>query len=822
MSKKRPSFSIIVPTHNGADRLPSSLQSVVSQTYDNYELIVVCDACTDHSADIASGYGAKVINIDAHRDGLARNAGLDVANGDWILFLDDDDYFMHEYCFAQLADQVGKHDEDVLDFAFVWKGEGYKIPSKDECFVMVWCRAWRRSFIGDNRFDDSPYGSDKHFFQKMIQNNKDLKIHFWNTPIYYYNYLREGSLSWMEKKKTLLDIIVTHYDEPWELGKPFFDMLQMQRCADLSDIAVVIVQDGPEHALPWKDLLSEYTFKTTVVTIPHSGTGAARNAGIKNSSSDWIMFFNFDDHFADVCSLSLILKNLPTDEVNLIWCKIAHERKWYTGVTYINCVNDVNFGDTDGKLFRRKFLNDHSIRFAKNTLYYDSIFNTIVLSESEPWKIVHMTSDIYPVLKTFREDSLRHTIEALEKLRTGVFQRDCILMDEMKRRGHEFTYKRLIAKIIVYGFYTVCNSENVGKPAIYSQEFIDFYRKNKETFAEILHSSEIDVVMNEAETEVLNLVQTYYNEHKIELYFQNDNISLVEWLNYLDSCASGTPVTPVTALSQPEPAELPAQEPEKVIPIRKEAAPVQATREERIVVYCGTYDVYLNMVASCKSLLSNVAVDKVYFLIEDDEFPFEIPDIVQTINVKPLANQLFDEDGPNFDSAWTYMCMIRAAFPEMFPQYAKILSLDIDIVINDDVSDLWDYDLTDYYLAGVPERQRQKSTADPLYINFGVVLMNLAKLRKDNIQEPLIASLNKQKFGCPEQDAYNKICAGHILHLPAEYNYTTYSHITGDAIKERIIHYAGQKFWRHYSLVKKYSDQEWPAIMEKQRKLKGE
>ena len=811
----KPFFSVIVPTHNGADRLPTSLQSVLKQTFDDYELIVICDSCTDNSAEVARSYGAKVLTVSCERDGLARNAGLDIATGEWILFLDDDDYYMHEYCFSKLHDRIRKEpDLDVLDFSFVWRTLGYKSPSRDECFVMVWCRAWRRSFIGSNRFNDEPYGSDKHFFNQMIKDNPDIRIAFYDSPIYYYNYLREGSLSWMEKKKTLLDIIITHYDEPWELGKPFFDMLQYQRCADLAKISVTLVQDGSENELPWTTLLSGYTFPVNVVTIPHSGVAEARNAGIENTQSDWIMFFNFDDHLADLCSLDLILKNLPTDEYNLIWGKVVQETKWYTGITYLNCIFEVGFGDTDGKMYRRQFLNEHNIRFdPRSTYYYDSIFNTLVLSECEPWKIAHMTTEIFPFLKTFRADSFRHTLEAFESRRTDVFQRDTILAEELRLRDNDFAYRRLVAKTIVYGYYTICDSDHVGKPGTFSPAYLDYYRSHKDIFQPFVGSSELDVIRAEIEAEVYNLIQFFYNEHKIEYYVQYDNITFTEWLAYLDMCADRDDQTDT---------ELPAPQPEPTTLVTHDVRPVTDIPNPRIVVYCGTYDVYLNMIASAKSLLSTTAVDKIYFLTEDDTFPYDIPDIIENINIKPLAMQLFDPDGPNFNSAWTYMCMIRAYFPQLFPQYSRILSLDIDIVINDNVADLWNYDLSDYYYAGVPERQRQKSSSDPLYVNFGVIMMNLDKLRNDNISAQLIDSLNKQKYGCPEQDAFNKLCAGHILHLPAEYNYTTYSHITGDAVKERIVHYAGQKFWRHYSLVKKYSDREWPEVIAIQNKLQEE
>ena len=103
-------FSVILPTHNGAGRMETALRSVTSQAYRNYELIVVCDACEDNSADIAAAYGARVITVDFHRDGLARNAGIEAATGDWILFIDDDDYFIHEHVFDMLDHKISSID----------------------------------------------------------------------------------------------------------------------------------------------------------------------------------------------------------------------------------------------------------------------------------------------------------------------------------------------------------------------------------------------------------------------------------------------------------------------------------------------------------------------------------------------------------------------------------------------------------------------------------------------------------------------------------------------------------------------------------------
>ena len=197
-------FSVIVPSHNGEKRIRKALGSVLRQSYTDYELIVVCDDCSDRTKAIAEGFGAKTISGAWHRDGLARNAGLDAARGKWILFLDDDDWFLHESVFQMLAEVIPQLDMDVLDFAFIWKGNGYVAPlESNHLYAMAWCRAWKRDFIGENRFRDFVYGSDKEFFERMIVNNPEVRVGIWNTPMYYYNYMREGSLSDLKKKGAL-------------------------------------------------------------------------------------------------------------------------------------------------------------------------------------------------------------------------------------------------------------------------------------------------------------------------------------------------------------------------------------------------------------------------------------------------------------------------------------------------------------------------------------------------------------------------------------------------------------------------------------------
>jgi glycosyltransferase involved in cell wall biosynthesis len=189
---ERTRFSVIIPAYNSAAYIEKALQSVKNQSYSNYELIVVCDSCLDRTEEIAMEYGADTYSVNFHCDGLTRNYGLDRARGDWILFLDDDDWFLHEFAFDMLNQVIQQTNHDVIAFSFIWKGVGYSKHSEDKLYVAAWNKCWKRSAIGDTRFSNSRTGdADLAFHNGMMA--KALKIGIWDQPLYYYNYLRKGS-----------------------------------------------------------------------------------------------------------------------------------------------------------------------------------------------------------------------------------------------------------------------------------------------------------------------------------------------------------------------------------------------------------------------------------------------------------------------------------------------------------------------------------------------------------------------------------------------------------------------------------------------------
>ncbi len=89
-------FSVIVPCFNLSPWIEECLESMLSQTYADWECIVVDDESTDESSSILDGYAArdvriKVIHHKNRGEGGARNAGLSAATGEWVVFLDGDD-----------------------------------------------------------------------------------------------------------------------------------------------------------------------------------------------------------------------------------------------------------------------------------------------------------------------------------------------------------------------------------------------------------------------------------------------------------------------------------------------------------------------------------------------------------------------------------------------------------------------------------------------------------------------------------------------------------------------------------------------------------
>jgi len=189
----RPFFSVIVPAHNSEAFIRRGLRSIREQTFTDYELIVVCDECSDNTAKAVEHYADKVITTHYGMDGLARNEGIDAADGYWILFMDDDDWYLHPEAFRILRDAAVYTDADMIVYNFIWQGwdDPYYRNGFGRVNIAVWSKCWRRDFIGSTRFPAIPFTSDEPFMQEIL--SKKPRAIYLDQPLYYYNYLRKGS-----------------------------------------------------------------------------------------------------------------------------------------------------------------------------------------------------------------------------------------------------------------------------------------------------------------------------------------------------------------------------------------------------------------------------------------------------------------------------------------------------------------------------------------------------------------------------------------------------------------------------------------------------
>ena len=226
----------------------------------------------------------------------------------------------------------------------------------------------------------------------------------------------------------------------------------------------------------------------------------------------------------------------------------------------------------------------------------------------------------------------------------------------------------------------------------------------------------------------------------------------------------------------------------------------------RTAVYTGSRNLYPMMVPAVKSLLKHSSVDEVWLLIEDDEFPYELPRCVRTRNVS--GQTYFPPGGPNMKSDFTYFALMRAALCHELPEHDVILSLDVDTICVGDVDPIWDIDLEGSYFAASIEKWRSVGGLE--YCNIGICLYNLKLLRESGKADEVIDVLNRHRFSWVEQDVMSFLCQGHIAQLPACFNDCPWT-IPHEG--SRIVHYAGVPKWETKKEYIEASRLEWADVL---------
>ena len=234
----------------------------------------------------------------------------------------------------------------------------------------------------------------------------------------------------------------------------------------------------------------------------------------------------------------------------------------------------------------------------------------------------------------------------------------------------------------------------------------------------------------------------------------------------------------------------------------------------KAAVYSGTRNLYTAMTTAAKSLLHNSDVEKIYFLIEDERFPEELPSQIETLDVS--GQKFFPKDGANYRTSFTYMSLLRVCYSKLLPELDRVLQLDVDTVCVDDVSSLWDVNLDGKWFAAVREDLSRFKPYGPVYYNIGVAVFNLKQIREDSADDRLIHFLNTEKVPYIDQDAWNGIGIGKDVTIPNRYNE---SFVTGYSDNPAIVHFAGFKDWQtskkapRREYLKRYREMSWEEAL---------
>jgi len=198
--------------------------------------------------------------------------------------------------------------------------------------------------------------------------------------------------------KAKLELIITHWREPWAICEKMFQMLDVQRGMTRDECRVTVVQDGEDSGgLDFAKLMRSYPFVTRVIRIPKSGISAARNAGIDAADAEFVMFCDCDDMFYTCDSLRTFLDAIAEDRGahNVIYGRMLIENRNQAG-RWFKSPQDWNMIFVHAKAWRLDWLRERELRFVEGLDYSeDSLFIAESAMELRPGQIRGIPEPVY-------------------------------------------------------------------------------------------------------------------------------------------------------------------------------------------------------------------------------------------------------------------------------------------------------------------------------------------------------------------------------------------------------------------------------------------
>ncbi len=292
------SVSVIIPVYNVEKYLPKCLESVTNQTYKSLEIICVNDGSPDNSSEILEAFAKKdgrIKIINQANKGLsgARNTGVDAATGDYIVFLDSDDW-MDVECLATAVNVAEKDGSDTVMWGYVREfkdsslekkifdgdrtfdeketrnlhrrlaglsGEELRNPENTDALVTAWGKLYTAELIKENKleFVDTKIIGTEDLLFNMHYFGFAKRCSFIDKPFNHYRKDNETSLTRSYKSKLFLQWSelysrIRQYINENSLGEDFHKALDNRICLSMIGLGLNELCNKSSHGIKIKNL----------------------------------------------------------------------------------------------------------------------------------------------------------------------------------------------------------------------------------------------------------------------------------------------------------------------------------------------------------------------------------------------------------------------------------------------------------------------------------------------------------------------------------------------------------------------------------------
>lgn len=297
-------LSIIVPVYKVEEYLGECVDSLLSQTIDDYEIILVDDGSPDNSGKIADEYAAanpdmiRVLHIDNGGQGRARNFALDIAKGDFVGFVDSDDWVTHDM-YEKMYTRAAETGADVVVCDFMERfadGRESVLPAslQDNWLGSAGSscnKIFRRSLVGALRFPVGLWYEDFYFSAVMLLRSKHTE--FIAEPLYIYRRGQESTMHNNNAAKNLdmLTIMDMLEKEMVPAGyKDDFEFFLVNHVL-LDSISRLAKQDAPER----KEVIGKLRQYVQAKIPKLSGCGSYKKESRNRRTIMWMNYHGLED-----------------------------------------------------------------------------------------------------------------------------------------------------------------------------------------------------------------------------------------------------------------------------------------------------------------------------------------------------------------------------------------------------------------------------------------------------------------------------------------------------------------------------------------------